>query len=302
MDPNQALRAFLAESQFMQNGAVMTDLDGTAVHEENGRVYVSQPMEVGLARMHELGREVIINSLRFPLSVIRSFGREWYAISRAPVPVVSLRGTLCGRLIERSGEIEFEELAATCLTSEDIRKVVESAAELTAAGLSELLVFFYPRDWTRGEILWTPDASRVSMVAQKYRSAHVITGDVAALERALLAEEICMVFRLLDLPQDRAMAYQHTERSSFFTHAGVDKHHGARTIASRLGVDLMHSIGAGDSPMDDFLSGVGFAVIVGAADLEYRGKLHTVRVADSLELGNLLYAIGELGSKVGAQA
>jgi hydroxymethylpyrimidine pyrophosphatase-like HAD family hydrolase len=303
MDPYPALRAFLAESEFMRHGAVMTDLDGTAVHEAEGRVYVSESMEAGLARMHQLGREVVINSLRFPRSVIRSFGREWYGISRAPVPVVSLRGSLCGRLVESaSGEIEFEEVAAMCLTTDDVRKVVASAAELTAAGLDELLVFFYPRDWTRGEIVWTPDAARVPMVAGKYRKAQVMTGDVAALEQALTREEICMVFRLLDLPQDHAMAYQHTERSSFFTHAGVDKHYGARVIAHHLGIDLMHSIGAGDSPMDDFLCGVGFAVIVGGADLEYRGRLHTVRVADSIELGSLLYAIGELGAKVGAQA
>ncbi|MGZ9058900.1 MAG: hypothetical protein ACXW14_06630, partial [Burkholderiaceae bacterium] len=88
---------------------------------------------------------------------------------------------------------------------------------------------------------------------------------------------------------------------SFFTHAGVDKNNGAQRIAKHLGMDLLHSIGAGDSPMDDFLAGVGLAVIVGRLQLEYTGRLHTVRVRDSLALGNLLYSIGELGSKVGAQ-
>ncbi|HKO67662.1 MAG TPA: hypothetical protein VJU53_07645, partial [Burkholderiaceae bacterium] len=101
--------------------------------------------------------------------------------------------------------------------------------------------------------------------------------------------------------QDRAMAYQHTQRNSFFTHKGVDKHYGAQRIAKHLGIDLLHSIGAGDSPMDDFLAGVGLAVIVGRLQLEYRGLLHTVRIKDSLALGNLLFAIGELGAKVGAQ-
>ena len=58
LDPHSTLREFLAQSDFMRHGGVMTDLDGTAVHEENGRVYVSVPMETGLKRMHDLGRAV----------------------------------------------------------------------------------------------------------------------------------------------------------------------------------------------------------------------------------------------------
>jgi hydroxymethylpyrimidine pyrophosphatase-like HAD family hydrolase len=303
LDPHSTLREFLAQSDFMRHGGVMTDLDGTAVHEENGRVYVSVPMETGLKRMHDLGRAVVINSLRFPLSVIRTFGKAWYQITGVPVPVVSLRGSLCGRMVlHKSGEIGFEEIEAICLQPENIHGILAGVSTLVDAGANELLVFFYPRDWTRGEIIWTPDATRVQGIASKYRSAaQVISGSVQVLEQALMAEEICMVFQLLDLPLDRAMAYQHTQRNSFFTHAGVDKNYGARRIAEHLGIDLLHSIGAGDSPMDDFLAGVGLAVIVGRMQLEYKGLLHTVRIRDSLALGNLLYSIGELGSKVGAQ-
>ena len=303
LDPHSTLREFLAQSEFMRHGGVMTDLDGTAVHEENGRVYVSVPMETGLKRMHDLGRDVIINSLRFPLSVIRTFGKAWYQIAGVPVPVVSLRGSLCGRMVlQKSGEIGFEEIEAICLEREDVRRIVSNASALVEAGANELLIFFYPRDWRRGEMIWTPDPARAQDVAAKYRSAsQVISGGVQTLEQALLAHEICMVFQLLDLPQDRAMAYQHTQRNSFFTHAGVDKHYGAQRIAQRLGIDLLHSIGAGDSPMDDFLAGVGLAVIVGRMQLEYKGRLHTVRIKDSLALGNLLFSIGELGSRVGAQ-
>ena len=303
LDPHSTLREFLAQSDFMRHGGVMTDLDGTAVHEENGRGYVSVPMETGLKRMHDLGREVIINSLRFPLSVIRTFGKAWYEVAGVPVPVVSLRGSLCGRLVlQKSGDIGFEEIEAICLEPDNIRRILANASALVDAGANELLIFFYPRDWRRGEMIWTPDATRARDVAAKYRSAsQVISGGVQTLEQALMAEEICMVFQLLDLPQDRAMAYQHTQRNSFFTHAGVDKHYGAQRIAQRLGIDLLHSIGAGDSPMDDFLAGVGLAVIVGRLQLEYKGRLHTVRIRDSLALGNLLFSIGELGSKVGAQ-
>lgn len=55
----------------------MTDLDGTAVHELEGRAMLSRTMELGLKRVHERGREVLINTLRFPLSVMRVFGAEW---------------------------------------------------------------------------------------------------------------------------------------------------------------------------------------------------------------------------------
>ncbi|MBA2547469.1 MAG: HAD family phosphatase [Burkholderiaceae bacterium] len=303
IDPHSQLREFLAQSDFMRNGGVLTDLDGTALHEENGRVAVSLPMKTGLKRMHDLGRAVVINSLRFPLSVIRTFGKAWYQIAGVPVPVVAMRGSLCGNMVLRpTGEIGFQEIEAVCLEPSDIQQILTSASTLVDAGATELLIFFYPRDWTRGEIIWTPDPGRVQNVGAKYRSAsQVISGDVRVLEKALKAEEICMVFRLLDLPQDRAMAYQHTQRSSFFTRPGVDKLYGARRMAQHLGIDLLHSIGAGDTPMDDFLAGVGFAVIVGNMQLEYKGLLHTVRIRDSLALGNLLYAIGELGSKVGAQ-
>ena len=159
-------------------------------------------------------------------------------------------------------------------------------------------MFFYPRDWTRGEIIWTPDAARVQDVAAKYRSAsRVISGDVGTLERELTAEEICMVFQLLDLPQDRAMAYQHTQRNSFFCRRR--QNYGAH--ASRhLGIDLLHSIGAGDSPMDDFPAGVGFAVILGACK-NTKDALHPCASATRSHLGNLLYSIGELGAAVGAQ-
>ncbi|MBA3253539.1 MAG: HAD family phosphatase [Pseudomonadota bacterium] len=303
LDPHSTLREFLAQSDFMRHGAVMTDLDGTAVVEENGRAYVSVPMETGLKRMHDLGRAVVINSLRFPLSIIRTFGKAWYQITGAPVPVVSMRGSQCGRMVlTKAGAIGFEEIEAICLEPENIRAIVAGASALVDAGANELLIFFYPRDWTRGEIIWTPDPTRAQGVVSKYRSAsQVISGGVQILERALRKEEVCMVFQLLDLPEDRAMAYQHTHRNSFFTHAGVDKHYGAQRIAKHLGLDLLHSIGAGDSPMDDFLAGVGLAVIVGRLQLEYRGRLHTVRIRDSLALGTLLYSIGELGSKVGAR-
>jgi len=158
----------------------------------------------------------------------------------------------------------------------------------------DLLVFHYPRDWRQGEVIWTPAADHVDAVAAKYRSAsRVFSSDVREFADTLLSNEMCMIFLLIDLPEDRRMAYQHTERASFFTHAGVNKRTGAVAMARHLGIDLAASIGSGDAPPDDFLAAVGFAIIVGANDVGYRGLLHTVRVPGIAEFGELLAVTGE---------
>src|SRR6185295_11203117 len=99
------------------------------------------------------------------------------------------------------------------LTEGEIAELMEGVRGLVDNGAEELLVFFYPRDWRRGEIIWTADAQRVDAVRDKFRSAsHVFAGGAAALQARLLAEPICMVFLLIDAPQDRLMAYQHTQK------------------------------------------------------------------------------------------
>jgi hypothetical protein len=159
----------------------------------------------------------------------------------------------------------------------------------------DLLVFHYPRDWRQGELIWTPDAERVDAVAAKYRSAsRVFSGDVRAFGDTLLSQDLCMIFLLIDLPEDRRMAYQHTQRASFFTRAGINKRTGAEAMARHLGIDLEASIGAGDAPPDDFLDAVGFAIIVGDnPDMTYRGRVDTVRVSGIAEFGHLLAVTGE---------
>src|SRR5258708_4992445 len=103
------------------------------------------------------------------------------------------------------------------------------------------------------------------------------------------AEEICMIFLLIEAPRKQLMAYQHTRPSNFFTRNGVDKLFGAQRIAEFLSFDLTRSIGAGDTGLDRFLSGVGLAVLVGGLELEFKGLLHTIRLKDSFELGELLF-------------
>jgi hypothetical protein len=80
------LRQFIEQFSFATSGVVITDLDGTAVHELQGKIVIPKEVELGLMRHYERGRPLILNSLRFPLSVIRTFGQDWYKLSNAPIP------------------------------------------------------------------------------------------------------------------------------------------------------------------------------------------------------------------------
>jgi len=289
------MRRFLQSSLFVSEGAVITDLDGTAVHEFQGRIAIQQAVELGLKELQGLGRPVIINSLRFPLNVIRTFGKEWHRITNAPIPVISLNGSILGHIKPDANDyLVFEEVAAFPLTHPEIDEVLKRVKGLLAGGVSDLLLFFYPRDWSQGEIIWTPIPEKVPAVQAKYLSASsVISVGLDRLHGLLTAEDVCMIFLLIDAPQDQLMAYQHTKRSNFFTRKGVDKQTGAAEFTARLGADLTHSIGAGDTELDKFLCGVGMAVIVGPLALEHKGVMGTIKLRDSLELGELLFFVAE---------
>ena len=274
---------------------VITDLDGTALHEREGRVWIPGSIERGIRRIREGGGSVVVNTLRFPGSVIAVLAPEWARITGAPLPLVSLKGSQVGHVVKTAdGGFAFEEAAAFPLEPGEIVEMMEGVAGMVDGGVDDLLVFHYPRDWREGEQVWTPRVERIAHVQDKYRSAsRVFSGPVRALTEALLAREICMIFLLVEAPQDRLMAYQHTHGASFFTHVGVDKAHGTRAIARHLGIALECAIGAGDAEPDNFLSEVGLAVIVGNAELEYRGLHDTVRVSDAAALGELLCAAAD---------
>jgi hydroxymethylpyrimidine pyrophosphatase-like HAD family hydrolase len=296
----QHLRQFLRQSAYAAQGGVMTDLDGTIVHEEGGRVYIPEPVEVALKEFYDLGRPLILNTLRFPLSVIRTFGKEWYAIANAPIPTVTLNGSQFGFVTQNeAGELLFEELGAFPLSSTEVDEVLQGVQGLLDGGINDVLVFYYPRDWRMGEIIWTPVPEKVQPVKEKYRSASAVTAvEFAKLREQMQAEEICMIFLLINAPEDKLMAYQHTKRSNFFTQHGVDKLSGAQAIATRLGIDLAHSIGAGDAETDRFLNGVGLAILVGNHDLEFRGSFQTLKLKNQFELGDLLFRLADLQREV----
>src|SRR5215218_8713159 len=176
LETDAVLRQFLMQSGFIQKGAVVTDLDGTAVHEEKGRVYIPERVEAGLKQLYDLGRPVVLNSLRFPLSVMRTFGKEWLAISNAPIPVVSMNGSQFGYVQrDEKDELCFEEIAAFPLTGNEIDACLTGVDALLADNIREVLLFYYPRDWRMGEIIWTPVAEKVDHVKEKYKSASAVT-------------------------------------------------------------------------------------------------------------------------------
>jgi hydroxymethylpyrimidine pyrophosphatase-like HAD family hydrolase len=293
---DKVLRQFLQESNFASRGGIVTDLDGTAVHEDQGHIFIPKSVEFGLKKLRDLGRPFILNSLRFPLSVLRTFGREWYNVSNAPIPTVTLNGSLLGYVTKTDeDELAFEEIDAFPLTVAEIDEVLEGVKGLLDGGIKDILVFYYPRDWRIGEVIWTPVPERVMPVKEKYVSASSVTAvEFAKLREQMVAEEICMIFLLIEVPQDKLMAYQHTKRSNFFTRKGVDKLFGAQQIAPQLGIELAHSIGAGDTELDSFLSGVGLAVQVGNKNLEFKGLLQTVKISNSFDFGDLLFRLARM--------
>jgi hydroxymethylpyrimidine pyrophosphatase-like HAD family hydrolase len=292
------LRRFMEQSSFATSGVVITDLDGTAVHEFQGKIAIPKEVELGLMRHYERGRPLILNSLRFPLSVIRTFGQDWYRLSNAPIPTVTLNGSLMGFVKKTDeGELAFEEAVAFPLTKDEIVKALKGVKGILDGGIKNILVFYYPRDWRIGEVIWTPVPENILAVKEKYASASAVTAvEFPKLQEQMLAEDICMIFLLIDVPENQLMAYQHTKRSNFITHKGVDKLFGAQAMAKFLQSDLRDSVGAGDTELDNFLSGVGLALLVGNQELAFRGVTDTIRLRDSMELGAVLFRAAELAA------
>ncbi|MBC8089846.1 MAG: phosphotransferase [Phycisphaerae bacterium] len=290
------LRAFHDGSQFANRGAVIVDLDGTAVHEREGRIQVAESVVEGLKAVTENGRRVVLNTLRFPINVIRTFGRAWSDISAEPLPLISLNGSVIGLLVPtESGDPLFEELACFPVTAEQIEQTVQGLETLLADGVDNVVLFHYPRDWRAGELIWTPNPERVDALISKYASAaSVRSTPVSELREFLQSQGATMLSLLVDIPEDRLMAYQHFDPNQFITAPGVDKLSGAREAARLLEFDLAHSVGAGDTGMDNFLAGVGLSAHVGPRALEFRGQIDTIRIRDPLELGAMLFELASL--------
>jgi len=294
------LQHFFNHSKFEECGGLITDLDGTAIHEFEGHYSIPQSVQLGLDKIYDLGRPIILNTLRFPLSVIRTFGKEWYKISNAAIPTVLMNGSQLGYIMQNNeGKFLYNEIDAFPLEPNEIAEVLQIVTSFIKNNDLDLLVFYYPRDWEQGEIVWTPLADKTETVRKKYMSAsRVYSSSLEDLQSDLHEQEICMIFLLIDVPQDRLMAYQHTKRNNFFTHKGVDKDFGAQQIANHLQFELKHSIGAGDSEMDSFLRSVGLAIHVGNPLLSYEGLLPPIKVKNSSEFGEILFELAAMQRNV----
>jgi hydroxymethylpyrimidine pyrophosphatase-like HAD family hydrolase len=284
-----------AETTDVSKSFLALDLDGTALLEDRGKVFISSSVEKGVKAIHDHKMPVVINTLRFPLSVIRTVGEAWYQIADVPILTVLLNGSLLGYIKCENGELRYEELAAFPLKAEEIKSTLEGIRQLCKAGIENVLFFHYPRDWREGEWLWTPQEEKVPELQKKFVSAsRVFSSSVDELEAELLRREICMASLFIDHPKDHLMAYQHSKQNSFFTTKGVDKTSGLQQVAAFLKLSPQDALGAGDTEMDTFLSEVGCAVIVGGAKLPFRGRKETLRVATPVELGDLIQAYAEM--------
>jgi len=271
------------------------DLDGTALLEDHGKVFISGSVEQGVRALYDLKMPVVINTLRFPLSVMTTIGEAWYQIADVPILTVLLNGSVLGYINCSKGRLDYEELAVFPLTHDETKTMLEGIAQLVKAGIDDVLFFFYSRDWKEGETLWTPKAERLPELQKKFVSAsRVISGSIEQLSDELLRREICMTSLFIDRPEDTLMAYQHSKRNSFFTTKGVNKASGLQAVAAKFKLDPSHALGAGDTEMDTFLSEVGFAVIVGEAKLPFRGRKETIRVDTPVMLGELITVYAEL--------
>src|SRR5215203_3016300 len=146
----QVLEQFFQNSQFFKCGAVITDLDGTAIHESKGKFTIPNEVELGLKKIYDLGRPIAINTLRFPLSVMRTFGNDWYRISNRPIPTILMNGSQLGYIIQQeNGELSYEEIAAFPLDGNEIGDALSIVKDLLKKGTEDLLLFYYPRRWQK---------------------------------------------------------------------------------------------------------------------------------------------------------
>src|SRR5215204_243968 len=157
-----------AEASDLARGMLALDLDGTALLEDRGKVFISSSVEKGVKAIHDRGQPVVINTLRFPLSVIHTVGDAWYQIADAPILTVLLNGSVLGYIKKESGKFIYEELAAFPMAKEEVAHLISGIRQLLSGGINDMILFYYSRDWAAGETIWTPDENRVPALQKKY--------------------------------------------------------------------------------------------------------------------------------------
>lgn len=291
----KTIQNFVSQPIFGQDGGLMTDLDGTIVLHQNGNFSIPPEVQAGLNRLYQSNCPVILNTIRFPLSIIKTFAAVLCPLAQKPIPVISLNGSQWGYI--SSGEDQqysFIEAGAQPLKPADIKSCIADIRLLVQQEVPDIAVFYYPREWTKGEIIWTAEENKVAELAQSYLSAsQVYSSSPAILENNLNAEEISMIF-LLVKKDPMAGTFLQRNFKNFYTTTGVNKLTGAHAFVNQLGRTLKQFMGAGDTPMDVFLQETGAVIKVGNLPLGFECKAPVLPVETVHEIGEVFTQMAEV--------
>ncbi|QNF31190.1 HAD hydrolase family protein (plasmid) [Adhaeribacter swui] len=293
-EQKKLIQNFVSQPLFRQHGGLMTDLDGTIVLHQNGNFSIPPEVQAGLNKLYQSNCPIILNTIRFPLSIIKTFAAVLYPLAQKPIPVISLNGSQWGYiLLGENQEYRFIEAGAQPLIPADIQSCIADVRLLVQQQVPNIAAFYYPRDWTKGEIIWTPAENKVAELAQSYPSAsHVYSSSLAILENNLNAEEISMIF-LLGKKDHLAATFLQRNFKDFYTTTGVNKLTGAHAFVNQLGRTLNQFIGAGDTPMDVFLQETGAVIKVGNLPLDFDCQAPILPVETVAELGEVFTPMAE---------
>ncbi|MDQ4142092.1 MAG: HAD hydrolase family protein [Bacteroidota bacterium] len=288
------IQDFASHPDFRQYGGLMTDLDGTIVQHQDGNYFIPPEVQAGLHNLYQVNCPIILNTIRFPISVIKTFAAVLYPIAQNPIPVISLNGSQWGYISQgKDEEFSFTEAGAQPLKSTEIKSFMADIQLLIQNKVPNIAVFYYPRHWTKGEIIWSAEEDRVAEIAQTYKSASwVYSSNLTVLEENLVAEEISMIFLLVKKDQIQGTHLQYNIKD-FYTTAGVNKLAGAHAFVNQLRSNLKNFIGAGDTPMDVFLKETGAVIKVGDLPLHFDCQATILPVDTVSEIGEVFNQIAE---------
>ncbi|WP_221392700.1 HAD hydrolase family protein [Dyadobacter sp. NIV53] len=300
IEQKKQISDFTDRREFVEKGGLMTDLDGTVIQEHEGKYFMPDLVREGLVKMYNAQCPVIINTMRFPISVIKTFATDWFVMSKASVPLVSLNGSQIGFINkDKKSKFTFQEIEAFPLKKEEVKKFISDIEQILEQGGS-VLVFYYPRDWVKGEIIWTSDKEKTSETKDRYRSAsHVYNSNMEELTRNLESEDICMIF-LKAIQSDPATPFTNTDYKDFYSHQNVDKLFGAKKMISHLEREIHQFVGAGDTPMDVFLKEVGQVIKVGGLNMNFEFNSPVIELKHVPDIGEVFTEVA--GSCAGSES
>jgi hydroxymethylpyrimidine pyrophosphatase-like HAD family hydrolase len=293
-EQKKLIQDYASHPDFRQYGGLMTDLDGTIVQHQEGNYAIPYQVQACLNDLYRVNCPIILNTIRFPISIIKTFAPVLYPIAQHPIPVISLNGSQWGYIAPGENEdFSFTEAGAQPLKPAEIKRFMANLRFLVQHKVPHIAAFYYPRDWTKGEIIWSAEESRVAEMAQTYKSAsRVYSSSLPVLENNLTAEEISMIFLLVKKDLIPGKYLQH-DLKDFYTTAGVNKLAGAHAFVNQLGRTLQNFIGAGDTPMDVFLQETGAVIKVGNLPLDFDCQATILPVETVSEMGEVFTQIAE---------